>query len=439
MEKKSIILQTDNKQRLPQTQAVKFRLLIFYSLLLILIGVLSETPTNLLQGTLRILTAPSNLITDYFAVGNFGSAFLNSGVLTLASVLLVYSKNTTVSGPLIAAFFTVSGFSFFGKNLYNSLPIIIGVLLYARFKQRPPSQYMLVALFGSAGSPIISYLTFGTNLPLPLGILLGYTVGILVGFSLPALSSHFLQFHQGFSLYNVGFTVGIIGMIVTSFYRLFGKEITIVSIISEDYHSLAFIFLIVLFSLLFFIGFLLNERSFKNLSSIFRASGTLVTDFVAIAGIGATIINMSMMGFLLLGIVFLMGGQLSGPIIGAILTVVGFSAFGNHWKNSLPVLLGVILAASFTPNFSQNTFNILLSAFFGTSLAPISGYYGSWAGIAAGFIHMTLVTNVTYLHGGLNLYNNGFSCGFVAAFMVPLLDTILQAKKEKKNARKRKI
>jgi hypothetical protein len=52
---------------------------------------------------------------------------------------------------------------------------------------------------------------------------------------------------------------------------------------------------------------------------------------------------------------------------------------------------------------------------------------------------MTLVSNVAYLHGGLNLYNNGFSCGFVAAFMVPLLDTITQVKRGKKHAGKRKI
>ena len=30
--------------------------------------------------------------------------------------------------------------------------------------------------------------------------------------------------------------------------------------------------------------------------------------------------------------------------------------------------------------------------------------------------------NVAFLHGGINLYNNGFAGGFVASFLVPLLD-----------------
>lgn len=439
MEKKSISLHTGNKQPQLRSQVLKYRLLIIYSLLLILIGVLSETPAELWSGTLRILTSPSNLMTDYFAVGNFGSAFLNSGLLTLSSILLVYSRGMTVSGPLIAAFFTVSGFSFFGKNLFNSVPIILGVLLYARFVKRPPSQYLLVALFGSAGSPIISYLTFGTGLPLPVSLTLGYAVGILVGFMLPSLSSHFLQFHQGFSLYNVGFTAGIVGMIVTSVYRLFGGEIAVVSIVSTDYHLLSATLLIVFSLLLFLLGFLLNHKSFKGMQAIFQSSGTLVTDFVAISGIGATLINMALMSIILWTFVILMGGEFSGPIVGGILTVVGFSAFGNHWKNSLPILIGVVLASKFSPELSNNTFTVLLSAIFGTSLAPVSGYYGPVVGIFAGFFHMTLVSNVTYLHGGLNLYNNGFSCGFVAAFMVPLLDKLSQVKKEKKYAGKRKV
>jgi len=31
------------------------------------------------------------------------------------------------------------------------------------------------------------------------------------------------------------------------------------------------------------------------------------------------------------------------------------------------------------------------------------------------------VNNVGFLHGGLNLYNNGFAGGLVAMFLVPLI------------------
>ena len=56
----------------------------------------------------------------------------------------------------------------------------------------------------------------------------------------------------------------------------------------------------------------------------------------------------------------------------------------------------------------------------GHTLAPIAGRFGIIAGIFAGFVHVSMAFNVGYLHGGINLYNNGFSGGFVAAMLVPI-------------------
>ena len=39
-----------------------------------------------------------------------------------------------------------------------------------------------------------------------------------------------------------------------------------------------------------------------------------------------------------------------------------------------------------------------------------------------GFVHASMVLNIDFLHGGLNLYNNGFSGGLVAMMIIPLLD-----------------
>ncbi|MBE0601541.1 MAG: DUF1576 domain-containing protein, partial [Firmicutes bacterium] len=74
----------------------------------------------------------------------------------------------------------------------------------------------------------------------------------------------------------------------------------------------------------------------------------------------------------------------------------------------------------------------IIAALFGTTLAPIAGRYGVFAGIIAGFLHMSLVTNVGFLHAGMNLYNNGFSGGFVAALLYPLLDTAAQLRQARK-------
>lgn len=432
MADKRVFLQTKSKPFAPISQLLTQRLLLAYSIVLILIGLVASPPQALWQGSLAILNAPSNLISDYFAIGNLGSAFLNSGLLTLISILLAKKQGTIISGPMIAAFFTISGFSFFGKNIFNSIPIPLGVYLYSYIQQRPATQYSLVALFGSAASPVISYLAFGLGLPLPVGIAFGYGVGLLIGLALPPLAAQFLQFHQGFSLYNIGFAAGIITMFFTSFLRLFDLEVYSNKQLTTEYHYYLAAFLLILCLAMFLIGYLLNQRSLKGLPELFQTSGKLMTDYVTIFSLGVTMMNMAMMGMLMLFFVFFLQGELSGPLLGAILTVIGFSAFGNHWRNSLPVMVGVVLATKVGLTSDVSTFSLLLTAIFGTSLAPISGYYGPVAGVIAGVVHAALVTNITYLHGGLNLYNNGFSSGFVAAAMVPLLDEYQQIRRRRR-------
>lgn len=108
--------------------------------------------------------------------------------MTLISVLLARFHKIQVTGPVVAAFFAVAGYSFFGKNLYNSIPIILGVYLYAFLMKKPYAQYIMISLFGSALSPVISYITFGMGLPLYLGASLGYLSGIIIGSLLPIVT-----------------------------------------------------------------------------------------------------------------------------------------------------------------------------------------------------------------------------------------------------------
>lgn len=105
--------------------------------------------------------------------------------------------------------------------------------------------------------------------------------------------------------------------------------------------------------------------------------------------------------------------------------MVGFGAYGKHIRNVIPVLLGVFLVNLINIHDVNATFAIL-AALFGTTLAPIAGRYGVIAGIVAGALHMSLVTNIGFLHAGMNLYNNGFSGGFIAAIISPLWDALGQ-------------
>ncbi len=330
-------------------------------------------------------------------------------------------------------------FLFFGKNLYNSISIILGVYLYAVFVNKPFSQYIMIGLFGSALSPVVSYITFGMRFPLLIGILLGNLAGIAIGLLLPPLAAQTLVFHRGFTLYNIGFTSGLIAMTFTAVLRLFSYSIVENTLVFNEYHFPLIWIIFGFFSLTVGIGFYYNSFRLLGIREIFDSSGKLTTDFIANSGIGATLINIGLVGLMLSSYVLLVGGQLNGPVIGAILSAVGFSAFGCHLKNSFPILVGIFIASLFGTFHEITSTGMLVAAVFGTGLAPISGFYGSFYGVIAGVLHIALVHNVSTLHGGLNLYNSGFSTGFVAGILVPILDNFTAVRKEKKTLGKRII
>jgi len=130
---------------------------------------------------------------------------------------------------------------------------------------------------------------------------------------------------------------------------------------------------------------------------------------------------MGMMGIFTVTLVSVLGGTVNGPVLAAVFTVVGFSAFGKHFKNSTPVMLGVIVAA-FYLGMDMSSTGVIISILFSTTIAPIAGAYGPIIGILAGVLHLAVVTNIGIIHGGINLYNNGFSGGLVAGFLVPIVD-----------------
>ena len=136
-------------------------------------------------------------------------------------------------------------------------------------------------------------------------------------------------------------------------------------------------------------------------------------------GVGPTLVNMGINGLYCLGVLALIGGDLNGPTAGAIITVIGFSAWGKHLRNMIPVMLGVVLGG-FIMHFYVNAPALQIAVFFVTALAPIAGHFGWPFGVIAGFIHSALVLQTSGPVSGLNLYNNGFSAGLIAIVIVPV-------------------
>ena len=103
-------------------------------------------------------------------------------------------------------------------------------------------------------------------------------------------------------------------------------------------------------------------------------------------------------------------------------------------RNVLPILLGVALIG-YVNGYDMSDTSVIIAGLFGTTIAPIAGRYGLIMGMLAGGLHLTVVSNTSYLHGGINLYNNGFAGGFVAALMIPLLEAVHYHREKRREMR----
>ncbi|QZY54960.1 DUF1576 domain-containing protein [Crassaminicella profunda] len=399
---------------------IKLWIMTLYAFTLVLFGFLVDTPKEIFQGMYTILTEPDTLITDYIGVGGMGAAFVNSGILTLIFIYIINRLKINFNGVTIAALFLIEGFAFFGKNLLNVWFIVIGVYLYSKQQKEKFSKYIYIALFGTAMAPFVTEIIFSTTLPLFMRVLLGVSVGVGIGFILPPLSSYLVRVHQGFNLYNIGFAAGMLGTVMVSIFKSYGFLATPRMIWTTGNNKILGTFLYGTFLSMIVIGFYLNDRSLKNVKNIMKYPGRLVTDFVILEGFAPTLINIGINGCIATSYIVLVGGDLNGPTIGGIFTVAGFGGFGKHIKNIIPIFLGVSIGA-LTKIWNIHDPAILLAALFGTALAPIAGEFGWQYGVIAAFIHSSVVLNVGSLHGGLNLYNNGFAAGIVAAILVPII------------------
>lgn len=424
--KKLSLEEDDDPPRLTEEKA-KTIFFTFIGLALIALAFVFNSPKEIWTGYMKILTSPAYLITDYIELSNTGATFFNAGIMLLISLAMVKLSGSKINGLIIAAIFMVTGFSFFGKNLFNSMPITLGVFLSAKVEKLPFKEYLPQALFATGLSPLVSEIAINLGLPMWNGLILGTVVGVFTGVIVPPLATKSYNFHQGFNLYNIGFTVGIIGMFAMAILRSMGVEVEPLTIISSGNNLIFSLLLYTLFSLIFLLGLYANKWTLKGYKSLLSLTGRSGTDFTESSGLGLTMINMSILGALTVSYVLIIGGELNGPVIGGILTVVGFAAYGKHIKNVTPIFIGVFIA-KYLNVYDQYSTSSILALLFGSTLAPITGHYGVFAGIIAGFAHMAITMNIGYLHGGMNLYNNGFSGGFIAAALVPIFDAFIRYK-----------
>lgn len=419
---------------------------LYLEILAFLLFVLSfcfEPIGDVFTGYWKILTSSSILLTDYVYIAGIGATLLNVSTVLIFNLILIKILDLKITGPIYSGIIMVIGFSFFGKNLLNTLPIIFGIWLFTKFKKIPYKSVVLAIFFSTGISPLVSYCFFGFGFPWYIGLPLGLVCGIVVGFIIPAYSSHTNVFHEGYNLYNTGFALGIISALFYGLFTAFGLKVEAVNLYDSS-HSLLFQILLGSISISFILIAVLTDRGvFKKYFKMLKTSGRLITDYIRDFSIETVMLNFGIMGTFLLALVLIFQIPLNGIIFGSIIAILGCAAFGLHIRNVLPVWIGCAIAMLLKLAIRDGFYldpvtdlSMIVAFIFASGLAPISGKYGIVYGLLGGFMHIILTPLMISLQGGFDLYNNGFSAGFEASILAVAAEKIFN--KERKYAKKSK-
>lgn len=396
--------------------------LLFLMIGVIIAGIIHQGFDSVIKNLLLIQTHSGRLINDFTKVGGAGAALVNAALAALIGLLFIYYNKVSLSGPTIAAFLTIFGFGLFGKTPFNILSIFLGVFISARIIGKKFQEYILIALFGTALGPLVTFLTFKAGFTGFPALLIGMMAGTIVGMFLPAVAKSMLHLHQGYNLYNIGLSCGFLGLFAAAILRASGYELPI-NVVWNKNPPAILVYLIPVVSLLFIIAGIIERKKdvFKDFKLILHRSGRLPSDFVDIVSQGGAMFNIGVIGICFWLYILAIGGDLNGPVLGGIFTIMGFGAFGKHPVNCWPIIMGVVVACKLF-GYDLAAPGPILGTLFATTLAPIAGRFGIFAGITAGFLHLVMVMRTAEWHGGLDLYNNGFAGGLTATLIIIIIE-----------------
>ena len=186
----------------------------FFTAAFLIAAVIMPDRGSMLPGLWQILSQPSKLSTNYFAVGGYAATFLNMGLVALISLLLFVIFHGTPTNVSTLAFVLTLGFGSWGINILNIWPTIFGVMIYCIVKKEKFGANVNAMLFSTGIAPLITDLMIrypnaepiGFNLE---GILIALAVGFCIGFFLPAGLANSPKVHKGFDLYSAALPVGM--------------------------------------------------------------------------------------------------------------------------------------------------------------------------------------------------------------------------------------
>ena len=157
---------------------------------------------------------------------------------------------------------------------------------------------------------------------------------------------------------------------------------------------------IIVSGLLMLLGVLMDDPAniLPGLYRIVTMQDLLITDYVYIAGVGATLVNLGLVTIVSIFLIKLSEEPLNGFTLVEMGLMAGFSLFGKNLFNIWPIILGTWLYAKYQKEPFGKYAGVAL---LGTSLSPLVSY------MALGSIHASLLL--------------GMVAGMVIGFILPYL------------------
>ena len=424
----------------------------FFTAAFLIAAVCMPDRSNMFTGLWKILTGPSKVSTNYFAVGGYAATFLNMGLVALICLGLYCLPGAVATNVSTLAFILTLGFGSWGINVLNIWPTILGVVLYGLVKKEKLTSLVNAMLFSTGIAPLITDLlirypsteVIGFNWP---GLGIAMLVGLAIGFFLPAGLAASPKVHKGFDLYSAALPVGMTAFFLqATLYKTMGvalpaapaaETLQVASQLTVN------IFCISLFGLCIVFAFLLGCKP-KDYWNLLK-DPALVTNFSSTYGNATFLMNVGVYGLFILGYYNLVGATFNGVTFGIIFCMLACCNSGSHPGNVWPIMLGYVVSSFVFGWLSQlaggtfagaiNAQAICVGLCYANGLSPIADKYGWRYGFVAAVMHYLLVTSVPTLHGGFCLYNGGFTAALICIILVPELERFFNTKEERKERR----
>ena len=400
---------------------------------------------DMLGGLTRIICSPTKLSANFFVIGGYAGTFLNMALVGVVSTMLYCLPGEKKNNPaaLLVHLLTI-GFAAWGLNILNIWPNIFGVILYGIIKKEPLGNLRNAMLFTTGLAPITSELllrypnteTIGFSIH---GFVLAMSVGLLIGYFMPAGLENSPKVHKGMAIYSAALPVGMTAFFLQGLmYKGMGIEIpaAVGSDMSVESPLIVNTFCIILFGSCVLFALLMGCK-WKEYG-ILMIDPRHVTDFAKEYGNHVMLMNVGVYGLFILAYYNVIDAPFNGSTFGTIMGMVATCNAGSHPLNVMPIIWGYAGASKglqFLSGLVGGTFTqylnaqpIIVGLCYANGLTPISDQYGWLYGVAAAFFHYCMVTTVPNLHGGLCLYNGGFTAALVCLLLVPSLERLFRTK-----------